>query len=134
MRTKVLWGVAALLSVVAIVIAVPALAADERGSSPKASSVPGNVARGHVVFVEFCGKCHTLAAAGSRGTLGVNLDHLQVTFDCALSAIENGVGGIQAEYVLRNVTFSEVYDVAKYVSTASKKIGNTRCEPEDRSA
>ena len=41
-----------------------------------------------------------------------------------MSAIENGVGGIQAEYVLRNVTFSQVYDVAKYVSRpCSKRIG-----------
>jgi cytochrome c6 len=134
MRSKLAWGVCALLSVVAIAIAVPAVAANEKESSAKAPNTPGNVARGHAVFVEFCGKCHTLAAAGSRGTLGSNLDHLQVTFNCALSAIENGVGGIQAEYVLRNVTFSEVYDVAKYVSVVSKKIGNTRCEPEDRSA
>ena len=52
---------------------------------------------------------------------------MQVTFSCAVSAIENGVGGIQAEYVLRNVTFSQVYDVAKYVSSVSKKIGNTPC-------
>ena len=34
-----------------------------------------------------------------------------------VTSIEEGVGGIQAEYVLRNVTFSEVYDVAKYVVT-----------------
>ena len=34
-----------------------------------------------------------------------------------VTSIEEGVGGIQAEYVLRNVTFSQVYDVAKYVVT-----------------
>ena len=92
-----------------------------------AKSTPGDIVNGKKVYVKFCGKCHTLSAAGARGTLGNNLDHVDVTFSCAVSAIENGVGGIQAEYVLRNVTFSQVYDVAKYVATVSKKIGNTPC-------
>lgn len=111
----------------AVSIAVPALAANQKGSAPKASSQPGNAVNGKVVYVKFRGKCHTLSDAGARGTLGNNLDHVDVTFSCAVSAIENGVGGIQAEYVLRNVTFSQVYDVAKYVSSVSKKIGNTSC-------
>ncbi len=34
-----------------------------------------------------------------------------------MTAIEEGVGGIQAEYVLRSVTFNQVYDVAKFVVT-----------------
>ena len=121
MRSRVLWGLVALVSVAAIVIAVPALAGNQK------TTMPGNVANGKIVYIKFCGKCHTLSAAGARGTLGNNLDHVEVTFSCAVSAIENGVGGIQAEYVLRNVSFSQVYDVAAYVATASKKIGNTPC-------
>ncbi len=34
-----------------------------------------------------------------------------------VSSIEEGVGGIQAKYVLGNVTFNQVYDVAKFVVT-----------------
>ena len=120
-------GLGALVFVAAVAIAVPAVAANQKGSAPKAGTTPGDIANGKIVYVKFCGKCHTLSAAGARGTLGNNLDHVQVTFSCAVSAIENGVGGIQAEYVLRNVTFSQVYDVAKYVSSVSKKIGNTPC-------
>jgi hypothetical protein len=115
------------LFVAAVSIAVPAVAANQHGNAPQKSSTPGNAVNGKKVYVKFCGKCHTLSDAGARGTLGNNLDHVDVTFSCAVSAIENGVGGIQAEYVLRNVTFSQVYDVAKYVSGASKKIGNTSC-------
>ena len=118
MRSRVLWGLVALAVVAAVVIVVPALGA---------GSEPGNAANGKKVYIQFCGKCHTLAAAGARGTLGNNLDHVDVTFSCTVSAIENGVGGIQAEYVLRNVSFQQVYDVAKYVSAASKKIGSTPC-------
>jgi mono/diheme cytochrome c family protein len=127
MRSKLALGLGALVFVAAVAIAVPAVAANQQGSAPKAGTTPGDIANGKIVYVKFCGKCHTLSAAGARGTLGNNLDHVQVTFSCAVSAIENGVGGIQAEYVLRNVTFSQVYDVAKYVSSVSKRIGNTPC-------
>ena len=127
MRSKLALGLGALFFVAAVSIVVPAVAANSKGSTPSAGSTPGDIVNGKVVYVKFCGKCHTLQAAGARGTLGNNLDHVQITFSCAVSAIENGVGGIQAEYVLRNVTFSQVYDVAKYVSSVSKKIGNTPC-------
>src|SRR5215475_10961594 len=108
MRTKVTLGLGALVSLAAVLfIAVPALAA------PKKSSEPGDVVNGKAVYIKFCGKCHTLKAAGARGTLGPNLDLDKVSYVRVVSSIEEGVGGIQAEYVLRNVTFSQVYDVAK---------------------
>ena len=56
-------------------------------------------------------------AAGAHGTLGPNLDLDKVSYIRVVTSIEEGVGGIQAEYVLRNVSFSQVYDVAKYVVT-----------------
>jgi mono/diheme cytochrome c family protein len=126
MRSKLALGLGALVVVAAVIIAVPALGALQKSAAPQ-KATPGDIVNGKKVYIKFCGKCHTLEAAGARGTLGNNLDHVQVTFSCAVSAIENGVGGIQAEYVLRNVTFSQVYDVAKYVSTVSKKIGRTPC-------
>ncbi len=127
MRSKLAFGLGALFLIAGVAVVVPAVAANRQASSPKAGSVPGDIVNGKTVYIQFCGKCHTLSAAGARGTLGTNLDHVQVTFTCAVDAIENGVGGIQAEYVLRNVTFSQIYDVAKYVSTASKRIGSTHC-------
>ena len=96
MRVKLVWGLCALLFVVAVSIAVPAVAANQK------TSQPGNAVNGKLVYVKFCGKCHTLSDAGARGTLGNNLDHV-------------------------DITFSQVYDVAKYVSSVSKKIGNTPC-------
>jgi hypothetical protein len=44
-----------------------------------------------------------------------------------VTAIGEGVEGIQAEYVLRNVTFNQVYDVAKCVVTA-RAAGGSRGE------
>jgi mono/diheme cytochrome c family protein len=114
------------LFVAAVVVAVPALGA-RSSSSRGGQSDPGNAVLGKQVFIQFCGKCHTLKAAGSTGTLGPNLDQDAVTFTRVVTAIEEGVGGIQAEYVLRSVTFSQVYDVAKYVVTA-RAAGGTRGE------
>ena len=34
----------------------------------------GDVSAGQKVFVKTCGSCHTLAAAGTSGTIGPNLD------------------------------------------------------------
>jgi mono/diheme cytochrome c family protein len=111
MSRKFTLGLGALAVVAAVILSVPALAARQR------SSEPGDVVNGKLVYIQFCGKCHALKAAGARGTLGPNLDLDKVSYVRVVSSIEEGVGGIQAEYVLRNVTFSQVYDVAKYVVT-----------------
>lgn len=90
------------------------------------SSKPGNATRGAHVFVEFCGKCHTMPAIGAQGTLGPNLHDDLVSFTRVVTAVREGLGGIQAEYkfaqtcspgAARCVTFSQVYDVAKFVAT-----------------
>ena len=60
--------------------------------------------------------------------LGPNLDQDAVTYTRVVTAIEEGVGGIQAEYVLRSVTFNQVYDVAKFVVTDAGLTGGTHGE------
>ena len=90
-----------------------------------------NLSSGRAVFVQFCGKCHALQAAGSHGTLGPNLDVDHVSFARIITAIEEGVGGIQAEYVLRHVTFSQVYDVARYVVSARAASGVKPTSPDN---
>lgn len=115
MPSRFTWGLVALACVAALSVAVPLALA-----TATQSGEPGNAANGKKVFVAFCGKCHTLAAAGAKGTLGPNLDSDKVNYTRIVTAIEEGVGGIQAEYVLRSVTFSEVFDVAKYIIAARK--------------
>ena len=100
-------------------------AASAKSTAAAASTNPGDAAVGKQVYIAFCGKCHTLAAAGSKGTLGPNLDRDKINFNCVVSAVEQGVGGIQAEYVLRFVTFAQVYDVAKYVMAVRQKGGTS---------
>jgi mono/diheme cytochrome c family protein len=106
-------GLAVLATVVGLVVAVPLAFA-----APKRSTEPGDAEAGKAVYIKFCGKCHALKAAGSHGTLGPNLDQDKVSYTRVVTSIEEGVGGIQAEYVLRNVKFQQVYDVSKFVVTA----------------
>lgn len=46
------------------------------------------------VFAGSCGSCHTLAAAGTKGTFGPNLDELAPDEAAVLKAIEEGPGGM----------------------------------------
>ena len=60
---------------VAAVLAVGfALAAAACGAGSGGLSSGGDTARGEALFKEKCGSCHTLAAAGTVGVIGPNLD------------------------------------------------------------
>src|SRR5439155_11198817 len=76
---------------------------------------PGSAANGKKLFVVFCGKCHVMQVVNTKGTLGPNLDRDKVSYTGVVNAVIQGVGGIQAEYLLRALTFSQIYDVAKFV-------------------
>jgi mono/diheme cytochrome c family protein len=72
-------------------------------ASPEASVPPADQ-QGLQLFQINCGACHTLAAAGTDGKIGPNLDQLLATgarsrdtvksnYDRVLSAVQNGIGG-----------------------------------------
>lgn len=70
----------------------------------------GDVDAGEGVFASAgCGGCHTLAAAGSSGTVGPNLDDAKPSLDLAVTTITNGRGGMPSfegqlsEQDIRNV-------------------------------
>jgi mono/diheme cytochrome c family protein len=116
MSSKTRWCLVGAACATLLALLVPlALGATQRSTQ----ATPGNYASGKQVFISFCGKCHTLAAVGSRGVLGPNLDQDRVTYSAVISAVQQGVGGIQAEYILRFVKFPQIQDVAKFVVTAS---------------
>ncbi len=86
-----------------------------------------DLVHGKQLFVQRCGACHTLARAGTRGTVGPNLDHafsepLRVGFQ---RSVVRGVVKQQVEYpnVLgkmpgKIVTGQSATDVASYVAFA----------------
>jgi mono/diheme cytochrome c family protein len=81
-----------------IVLAVAAVAAAGCGGAGY-SSGPANTSGGETVFKERCGQCHTLAAAGTRGTIGPNLD------DAFRQAREVGMTEETVRQVVRDQTY-----------------------------
>ncbi|MGI8974931.1 MAG: c-type cytochrome [Gaiella sp.] len=62
---------------------------------PKPAPPTGGETDGKAVFASAgCGGCHTLAAAGSDGNVGPNLDQSQPSLELAIDRITNGQGGM----------------------------------------
>lgn len=92
-----------------------------------------DLVKGKQLFVERCGACHTLARAGTRGTVGPNLD------DAFAQSLSEGfkrsvVRGVVKEQILypsrsgqmpaKLVTGQSAIDVAAYVAGAAAKPGD----------
>ena len=66
-----------------------------------------------------CGGCHTLAAAGSTGTVGPNLDQLKPSDAAVTHQVINGGGGMPAYGNVLSQT--QIKSVALYVSSVAGK-------------
>jgi cytochrome c6 len=64
-----------------------------------------------------CGGCHTLADAGSTGTVGPNLDQAKPTLQLALTRIINGASPMPS--FKGTLTDQQIADVAAYVVQAT---------------
>jgi mono/diheme cytochrome c family protein len=95
----------------------PVLETNGANDDGPAKDQPGSAAAGKKLFIVFCGKCHVMKAASTKGTIGPNLDRDRVSYTNVINAVVQGVGGIQAEYLLRVLKFAQLYDVAKFVTT-----------------
>ncbi len=78
----------------------------------------GDPAAGKEVFlgVGGCGSCHTLADAGTSGSIGPNLDDASPSLELALDRITNGQGAMPS--FSGQLTEQQITDVAAYVSGA----------------
>jgi mono/diheme cytochrome c family protein len=79
----------------------------------------GDAAAGKEIFLGAagCGSCHTLADAGTSGTIGPNLDDSQPSFDLAVDRVTNGSGAMPP--FADQLSEQQIADVATYVSTAA---------------
>jgi mono/diheme cytochrome c family protein len=94
-----------------VVGSVPA----ETGGGDTGGGAEGDAAAGADVYTSAgCGSCHTLAAAGSTGTSGPNLDDLQPDAATVAEQVTNGGGGMPA--FKDQLSEQEIADVAAYVS------------------
>jgi len=111
-------------------------------------STGGDTVRGEVLFKQECGSCHTLAAAGTAGTVGPNLDDAfaadreqgfeessiqqlvagQIKFP--VTTPSTGAPGMPADLV----TGDDVDHVAAYVASVAGKPGVAQPPPDDGQA
>jgi mono/diheme cytochrome c family protein len=92
----VIFGVFALI----FVVAIPYIAISKEGQSDSAEvTVASSDEEAQELFQTNCGSCHTLAAAGTDGVVGPNLDELlgmgtpEANRGRVLTAIDEGIGG-----------------------------------------
>jgi mono/diheme cytochrome c family protein len=72
---------------------------------------------GRELFIENCGSCHTLDAAGTDGDIGPNLGDIPLDQDDVLSAIENGGTG-SGNMPQNLVSGQDANDVAAFVAAS----------------
>ena len=64
-----------------------------------------------------CGGCHTLEEAGSTGSVGPNLDGMNLSFEQVQKQVENGGGPMPA--FKGQLSEAEIANVSAFVADAS---------------
>ena len=88
---------------------------DGGGTAPPAGDGGPTAASGEELFKQRCGSCHTLAAAGTDGTVGPNLDELAPDAARVQQAIEDAPG-VMPENLAEG---EEAQRIAEYVAGAA---------------
>jgi mono/diheme cytochrome c family protein len=89
----------------------------ETETTPPPAGGEGDPAAGKEVFTANCGSCHTLADAGTTGSVGPNLDDSQPTVELAVDRVTNGQGVMPP--FADTLSEQQIQDVAAYVASAS---------------
>ena len=101
-------------------LAAVALLAAGCGTGGVASAgQPPDTQSGQQLFTASCGSCHTLAAAGSTGTVGPNLDQLKPSTSVVAHQVMVGGGAMPA--FQGKLTPAQIQAVAQYVSSSAGK-------------
>jgi mono/diheme cytochrome c family protein len=78
----------------------------------------GDPTAGKTVFASAgCGSCHTLADAGTSGTVGPDLDDAQPSHELVVDRVTNGQGAMPS--FRDQLSEQQINDVAAYVSSAA---------------
>ena len=120
MRSRV-WIIAVVLAL--LVVAAAGCGGDDDDSGGAATTAATTAetteggADGAAVFASNCSTCHTLAAAGSEGTTGPNLDDLMPDKETVEAQVRSGGGGMPA--FEGQLSDAEIEAVATYVSESA---------------
>jgi mono/diheme cytochrome c family protein len=92
----------------------PAETETKPGETETAPAQSGDPVAGKQVFMSAgCGGCHTLADAGTNGTVGPNLDDAKQSFDKVVERVTNGKSPMPS--FKESLTEQQIRDVAAYV-------------------
>jgi mono/diheme cytochrome c family protein len=84
------------------------------------TSGPGDSTDGKALFASLgCTGCHTLAAAGSTGNVGPNLDQSKPSKELVIDRVTNGQGGMPS--FSGQVSAKQIAAIADYVSSSAGK-------------
>ncbi|MEI7761082.1 MAG: cytochrome c [Thermoleophilia bacterium] len=92
-------------------------------AATKADDLPalkliGEAAAGKAVFAsQSCGSCHTLAASGTSGAVGPNLDESKSSTELVVARVTEGKSPMPA--FGETLTAQQIADVAAYVSQST---------------
>ena len=102
----------------AVAAYVAAVAGNPQGGQPAGGEPLTDATDGETIFLQAgCGSCHTLAAAGSNGTIGPNLDESQPDAQLAGDRVTNGQGGMPA--FRGRLDEGQIRAVAEYVAESA---------------
>jgi cytochrome c6 len=88
------------------------------GTTTEATTTEGDPVSGKRIFAaQDCGACHTLADAGTNGTIGPNLDEAKPDLEIAIDRVTNGKPPMPA--FKDQLSEQEIADVAAYVVEAT---------------
>ena len=105
-----------LAAAVGILLGVVVVPSGCGGGAPAA---PANASPGERVFDQTgCGSCHTLAAAGSTGTVGPKLNRRSLEAATVERWVRTGGGGMPRYQ--QQLTNSQLQQVATFVARASR--------------
>jgi cbb3-type cytochrome c oxidase subunit III len=79
----------------------------------------GQATNGKDIFTQNCAGCHTLADAGTTGTVGPNLDQAKPPKSLVIDRVTNGMGAMPP--FKGQLTDAQIQAVADYVSSAAGK-------------
>ena len=89
-------------------------------ANPPKPTPPGGGTDGKAIFASAgCSGCHTLAAAGSTGTVGPNLDEAKPSKELAIDRVTNGRGGMPS--FKGQLSEAQIEAVATFVSENAGK-------------
>jgi cbb3-type cytochrome c oxidase subunit III len=100
-------------------IDVAAYVASVAGAGGVAASPSSFGTNGEAIFKGECAGCHTLAAAGTTGTIGPNLDQLMPAFAIVVRQVTNG-GAVMPAFKGK-LSAAQINAVAKYVASVAGK-------------